>query len=163
MEVGILNEEQVGHKLKRMAYEIWEKNSHELEIVVLGIEKGGAVIAKNLEKILRDISPLKVSLEMIKIDKKNPDKYEGNIANDIGNKVVILVDDVAMSGKTLLYAMRPLLLKNPKKIQIAVLVDRQHKNFPVVADFIGYSIATAIQEHIEVTFEGDNVSGAFIK
>lgn len=163
MEIPILSVEQIEHKLKRMAYEIWEQNSGEQEIVMLGIADGGAVLAANLKNILEEISPLNVSLETLEINKKKVYDFAPEVQSDLKNKVVIVVDDVAMSGKTLLYAIKPLLDHRPKKIQIAVLVDRKHKNFPVTADIIGYSIASTIQEHIIVTCDQGKVTGAYLK
>lgn len=163
MEIPILSVTQIEHKLKRMAYEIWEQNSGAKEIVMLGIAQGGAVVAANLKRILEEISPLTVQFETLEINKKKVYDFEPQLQSDLKGKTVIVVDDVAMSGKTLLYAIRPLLGHKPAKIQIAVLVDRKHKNFPVTADIIGYSIASTIQEHIIVTCEEEKVTGAFLK
>ncbi|RQO30698.1 phosphoribosyltransferase [Taibaiella sp. KBW10] len=163
MEIPILSVEQIEHKLKRMAYEIWERNSGEKELVILGIAEGGAVVAENLKKILSEICPLTISMEILQIDKKKVETFAPQLSVMIKNKAVIVVDDVAMSGKTLLYAIKPLLDHAPKKIQIAVLVDRKHKNFPVTADFIGYSIASTLQEHIIVTCKEEKVTGAYLK
>lgn len=163
MEIPILSVEQIGHKLKRMAYEIWERNSGEKELVILGIADGGAVVAENLKNILSEICPIPVNLEILQINKKKVESFSPELPLDIKNKAIIVVDDVAMSGKTLLYAIKPLLDHAPKKIQIAVLVDRKHKNFPVTADFIGYSIASTLQEHIIVTCEDEKVTGAYLK
>ena len=163
MEIPILSVTQIEHKLKRMAYEIWEQNSGEQEIVMLGIANGGAVVAANLKRILQEISPLQVHLETLEINKKKVYDFAPQLQADLKNKVLIVVDDVAMSGKTLLYAIKPLLDLKPRKVQIAVLVDRKHKNFPVTADIIGYSIASTIQEHIVVTCEEEKVTGAYLK
>lgn len=163
MEIPILSVTQIEHKLKRMAYEIWEQNSGEQEIVMLGIANGGAVVAANLKRILQEISPLQVHFETLEINKKKVYDFAPQLQTDLKNKVLIVVDDVAMSGKTLLYAIKPLLDLKPRKVQIAVLVDRKHKNFPVTADIIGYSIASTIQEHIVVTCEEEKVTGAYLK
>jgi pyrimidine operon attenuation protein/uracil phosphoribosyltransferase len=163
MQVPILSEEQIKHKLKRMAYEIWEDNSHEEEIVLLGIAKGGAVIASSLKKILDKESDLKCTLEILNIDKGNVLDFTYKPSMDLTGKCVVLVDDVANSGKTLLYAMKPILDYVPKKIQLVVLVDRKHKNYPVVPDVIGLSVASTLQEHIVVTVEGNKITGAFLE
>src|SRR5690606_34440523 len=108
-KVAILSSEQILHKLKRMAYEIWENNSEMKEITLIGIENGGAVVARNLVTLLQKISPLQVHFFTITIDKKNPLKVQLNGAEaQVKNKALMLVDDVANSGKTLLYAIRPL-------------------------------------------------------
>jgi pyrimidine operon attenuation protein/uracil phosphoribosyltransferase len=81
---------------------------------------------------------------------------------DFNNKIVLLVDDVTNSGRTLLYALKPLLNYYPKRIQTMSLVERMHKSFPLNIDYIGLSIATTLQEHIQVEVEDGNVSGAYI-
>jgi pyrimidine operon attenuation protein/uracil phosphoribosyltransferase len=75
----------------------------------------------------------------------------------LDNKTILLVDDVANTGKTMYYALKPIMEFSPKKVQIAVLVDRQHKLFPVSSDFVGLSLSTTMQEHISVVF--DKVNG----
>lgn len=163
-KVAILTAAQIEQKLKRMAFEIWEKNSGEKELCLIGIEEVGAAVAGKIKDILTDISPLKVSLSSIKINKKNP-LSEDILLPDISfdGKVVVLIDDVANSGKTLLYAIKPLLDVVPKKIQVAVLVDRKHKNFPVIPDIIGHSVSTTLQEHIIVNFEKGKLTGAHLE
>lgn len=146
-----------------MAYEIWEENSNESEIIIFGIASGGAVLAKALKKILDKESDLKTSLEILKMDKSKVVDFDFKPAADIHDKSIVIVDDVANSGQTLLYAMRPLLNFMPKKIQLTVLVDRKHKNYPVVPDVIGYSVASTLQENIRVTCEGDKITGAFLE
>lgn len=163
MQVPILSQEQIKHKLKRMAYELWEDNSNEQEIVILGIAKGGAVLASSLKKILDKESDLKSTLEILNMDKDNVVDFKYSPKMDLKGKCVILVDDVANSGKTLLYAMKPILDYVPKKIQLVVLVDRKHKNYPVVPDVIGFSVASTIQEHIMVTCEGNKITGAYLE
>ncbi|HTO16028.1 MAG TPA: phosphoribosyltransferase family protein [Edaphocola sp.] len=161
--VTILNQEQIGQRIKRMAYEIWEKHSKEQEIVILGIADGGAVLAESLKNVLTKVSPLKVKLETFSMDKQNPLSSEITIKQNVQGRNVVLVDDVANSGKTLLYAMKPLLTSEPKSIQLVVLVDRKHKQYPIVPDVIGYSVATTLQEHIRVDWEGKKLTGAFLE
>lgn len=163
MQVPILTKEQIAHKLKRMAYEIWEENSNEKEIIIFGIASGGAVLATSLKKILDKESDLKITLEILKMDKSKVSEFNYKPKVDINNKSIVIVDDVANSGQTLLYAMKPLLDFGPKKIQLTVLVDRKHKNYPVVPDVIGYSVASTLQENIRVTCEGDKITGAFLE
>ncbi len=76
--------------------------------------------------------------------------------------MIIVVDDVSNSGKTLLYALKPFINSHPKKIQILVLVERTHTSFPVRPDYVGLSIATTIQEHIFVEVNGEEVAGAYL-
>lgn len=163
-KIAILTAAQIEQKLRRMAFEIWEKNNEEKEIFIIGIEEIGAAVASKIARILKEISPLKVNLSSISINKKSPlsdlialEKFAFN------KKTVILVDDVANSGKTLLYALKPLMDFEPAKIQVAVLVDRKHKNFPVTPDIIGHSVATTIQENIIVNYKNGEFTGAHLE
>ncbi len=163
-KISILTAAQIEQKLKRMAFEIWEKNSDEEEISIIGIEEVGAAVASKIHDFLKEISPLRINLYSIKIDKKNPLEKDITLsAGSLSGKTVILIDDVANSGKTLLYAIKPLLAFEPKKIQVAVLVDRKHKNFPVTPDIIGHSVSTTLQEHIIVNFEKGKLTGAHLE
>lgn len=163
MQVPILSKEQIARKIKRMAYEIWEENSKEKEVIIFGIAEGGAVLASSLKKVLDKESDLKTTLEILKLDKSNVTTFSHTPASDIKGKSIVIVDDVANSGKTLLYVMKPLLDFEPKKIQLVVLVDRKHKNYPVVPDVIGFSVASTLQEHIRVSCAGDKITGAFLE
>lgn len=146
-----------------MAYEIWEDNSKEKEVIIFGIAEGGAVLASSLKKVLDEESDLKTTLEIVRLDKKNVTTFTYSPKSGIKDKSIVIVDDVANSGKTLLYVMKPLLDFEPKKIQLVVLVDRKHKNYPVVPDVIGFSVASTLQEHIRVSCEGDKITGAFLE
>jgi pyrimidine operon attenuation protein / uracil phosphoribosyltransferase len=149
----ILNADDIKKKITRIAYEIAERNYDETELLLLGIEKNGVKIATQLAETLTGILNAKVQVGDIKINKKNPVQEDVVINydhNNITGKVVIIVDDVANTGRTLLYAMKPLLTFLPKKIQIAVIVDRQHKSFPVCPDYIGISLSTNMQEHVDI-------------
>lgn len=161
--VLILDNERIAHKLRRMAYQIWEENSNESSVTLAGIQGSGEVVAKNLANCLKDISSLKVDVVTLKINKKQPLSAEPSMEGDITGRSVILVDDVANSGRTLLYGLKPLLNYEPKKIMIAVLVDRKHKSFPVSADIVGHTVATTLQEHIEVETEGDKITAAYLQ
>jgi pyrimidine operon attenuation protein/uracil phosphoribosyltransferase len=163
-KIQILTAAQIDQKLRRMAYEIWEKNSEEKEIFIIGIEETGAAVAGKIAQILKEISPLKIKYSTLIINKKSP--LQGDIklqADALNNKTVVLIDDVANSGKTLLYALKPLMDFEPAKIQVAVLVDRKHKNFPVTPDIIGHSVSTTIQEHIIVNYEDGKLTGAHLE
>jgi pyrimidine operon attenuation protein / uracil phosphoribosyltransferase len=164
-KVTILSNAQIEQKLRRMAFEIWEKNNEEKEIYIIGIEEIGAAVANKIAEILKEISPFKIKVGSLKINKKAPLTAPIHITKGEGlnKKVVILVDDVANSGKTLLYALKPLMDFEPAKIQIAVLVDRKHKNFPITPDIIGHSIATTIQENIIVNYENGKFTGAHLE
>jgi len=161
-KILILNQKQIDRKLERMAFEIWEQNSTEQEITIVGIEGAGEILAKKLAERLMRISSLAVTVLTISINKKSPQEHSIFLnKNNLSNSVV-LVDDVANSGKTLLYALKPLLAFAIKKIRIAVLVDRKHKSFPVHPDIVGHSVATTLQNHIEVVCENDEIVAAFL-
>jgi pyrimidine operon attenuation protein / uracil phosphoribosyltransferase len=149
----ILNQPDISQKIKRMSYEILENNYDEKELVFIGITNNGLLLAKRITSYLKTISSIAITLSSVKIDKEKPVAGEIEIdieGNKLNNKVVILVDDVANSGRTLSYSMRPLLQFSPKKIQVAVLVDRRHKLFPVSPDYVGLSLSTTMREHVAV-------------
>lgn len=159
----ILDKERINKKMQRMAFQIWEEYSEEESVTLIGVEGIGAIVAKSLAKRLSDISPLKVEHFNIKLNKRKPLKEDIVLDQELNGKAVVLVDDVANSGKTLLYALRPVLDYEPKKVMIAVLVDRRHKSFPITPDIVGHSIATTLQEHIEVEAEGARITAAYLQ
>ncbi|MGG8494931.1 phosphoribosyltransferase family protein [Tenacibaculum sp. TC6] len=150
----ILSNIQIEQKIKRIAYQIYETNSNEKEIVIAGISKNGYILAEKLATILSEISSINVLLCEVFINKKkpinsvttslNPDEYK--------NKALVLVDDVLNSGTTLIYGVKYFLDVPLKKFKTAVLVDRNHKKYPVKADFKGISLSTSIKEHVVVEF-----------
>jgi pyrimidine operon attenuation protein / uracil phosphoribosyltransferase len=159
----ILSKEVAAKKMLRMAYEILENNDGEQHLILAGIRESGSVIARNIQKLLRDISTISTELITISLDKKYPKEVVLSKTLSFENKPIIVIDDVANSGKTLLYALRPFLDFHPKKIQSLVLVERTHKAFPVKPDYVGLSIATTLQEHIFVEVEGEIVKGAWLE
>lgn len=164
MKNYILSYEIIEKKLKRMAYEIAERNSGENHIYLAGVKDNGVVIANRLKQLLQNI--FKGNIEVITLtvdDKRFPRKITLSQACNFDNAVVIVVDDVANSGKTMLYTLQPFIKDQPKKIQTLALVDRTHKTFPVNTDYIGYSVATTLQEHIFVEVAGEKVTGAWLE
>ena len=158
----ILSKEVVEKKLRRMAYEVLENNIDEKEIILAGIRESGSVVARVIQKMLGEISSIKTELITITLDKKEPTDVTLSKTIDFNEKIIILIDDVSNSGKTLLYALKPFMEFHPKKIQTLVLVERTHTSFPVRPDYVGLSIATTIQEHIYVEVNGDEISGAYL-
>ena len=156
----ILTEEVAAKKMQRMAYEIVENNAGEQSLILAGIRESGSVIARNISRLLQEITDIPVELITITLDKKFPEEVILSKSIPLEDKVIIIIDDVANSGKTLLYALKPFLDFHPKKIQSLVLVERTHKAFPVKPDYVGLSIATTLQEHIYVDAEGEVVKGA---
>lgn len=159
----ILDKAVAARKLKRMAYEILENNTDEDYIVLAGIRESGSVVARNIQELLSSISTVKTELITITLDKHQPKEVTVNKDFDFTGKVIIVIDDVANSGKTLLYALKPFLAYQPKKIQTLVLVERSHKTFPVHPDYVGLSMATTLEEHIYVEVDDKEVLGAFLK
>ena len=152
-----MDQKQIQKTIKRITYQIYETNSEENELVLAGIKENGLELATRIQKELKKISDLDVVLIEIKMDKKNPrDKI--SMSQSISfceNKSVVVVDDVLNTGRTLIYAVKKFLSIKLKKIQTAVLVNRNHKNFPIKGDFKGISLSTSIKEHINVRFGKD--------
>lgn len=156
----ILSNQQIEHTIKRIAYQIYETFVDEEEIVLAGIATNGFTLAKKIAKALESISPLKVTLCEVKINKINPELpiHTSLTKEQYADKGLILVDDVLNSGTTLIYSVRHFLDVPLKKFKTAVLVDRNHKKYPVKADFKGISLSTSSLEHVQVVFDenGDN-------
>ena len=159
----ILDQSQIDQKIKRIAYQIYETNSSEKEVIVAGIVGNGYIFAKKLVEVLQDISTLKVSICEVFIDKKKPLKpiTTSLSEDDYKNKSLVLVDDVLNSGTTLIYGIKHFLEVPLKKFKTAVLVNRNHKKYPVKADFKGISLSTSIKEHIQVEFK-ENEAVAYL-
>jgi len=152
----VLNKKQLAQKIDRLAWQVYEQNYKEQEIIIAGIAKRGMIIATRIAEKLADISAIKIKLVTIRLDKDNP--YNKDIEVDISekeykNKVLILVDDVLNSGKTLIYGSKYFLSVPLKKLSTLVLIDRNHNRFPIKADFVGLSLSTTLKEHIDVELE----------
>lgn len=150
-------------KMRRMALEIIENNQGEKLLILVGIRDSGSVLARNIQRIIGETSELKTELLTISLDKREPKSIEISQQMDFNEKVIIIIDDVANSGKTLLYALKPFLDYYPKKIQTLVLVERSHNSYPVRPDYVGLSVSTTLQEHIFVEVEGEKVLGAYLQ
>jgi pyrimidine operon attenuation protein/uracil phosphoribosyltransferase len=159
----ILNSIDIENKIRRIAYQIYEANVDESEIIIAGIEKNGSILAQRIELELKNISDLKVDICNVKMNKNDvfelittslsPEKYK--------NKSIVLVDDVLHSGSTLMYAIKHFLNVPLKMFKTAVLVDRNHKRFPVKIDFKGISLSTSLQNHVEVVLS-DTINEAYL-
>ena len=149
----ILNHIQIEQKINRIAYQIYENNFEEKEIIVAGIFDNGYVLAERIVKVLKKISPLKINLVKLKLNKKKPlsePVQSGLSEKDINNKVIILVDDVLNSGVTMMYGVKYFLNFPGKKIRTVILVDRSHHTLPIKVDYVGLTLATTLKEHISV-------------
>ena len=158
MQNIILTHKEIAHKTKRIAYQIYETFSNEEEVILAGIASNGYIFAQKIAAELAQISDLKVTLCEVKINKQNPqDVVTTSITpEDYKNKALVLIDDVLNSGTTLIYGVKHFLEVPLSKFKTAVLVDRNHKKYPVKADFKGLSLSTSLQEHIQVVFEENN-------
>ncbi|RIV67698.1 phosphoribosyltransferase family protein [Flagellimonas aequoris] len=155
----ILTHEQIQHIAKRIAYQIYETNVDEKEIIIAGINGGGMSFAKKIAAILKKITDADIILCKMDMDKKNPLKSGVNTSMDeqeYTNKSIVLVDDVLNSGTTLIYGTHHFLKTPIKQLKTAVLVNRNHKKYPIKADFKGISLSTSLNEHIKVVFEANN-------
>jgi len=153
----ILNSHQIDQKITRIAYQILEDNFEEEEIMVAGILPSGEKVAARIKAILDEIAPFKSNLIGIELDKQSS-SLKATINFDIrdcSNKVVILVDDVMNSGKTLAYGFGVFRDVPLKKLRTAVLIDRNHKRFPMTTDYAGMALSTVLKEHVDVILDED--------
>jgi len=159
----ILNHTEISHKIRRIAYQIYESNANETDIIIAGIEENGIILAQKITEELINISPLKVVVCKVKINKTNV--FEGVKTSlspyEYKDKSLILVDDVLHTGSTLMYAVKHFLEVPLNQFKTAVLVDRNHKKFPVKVDFKGISLSTSFQNNVEVVFM-DGANEAFL-
>ena len=155
----ILDASAIGRALARIAHEITERNEQSAEVVLVGIPLRGDILAQRLGKILEDIwkhpvpvGILDVSMHRDDLDRRAaPKVYPTVMPFDVNGKTIVLVDDVLFSGRTTRAAMDALNdFGRPKKIQLAVLVDRGHRELPIRADFVGKNVPTAPDEKISV-------------
>lgn len=159
----ILNNQEIQHKTKRIAYQIYETFSNEDEIVMAGISNSGFIFAQKIAEQLALISDLKIKICEVEVNKQNPTLPIKTSLNpeEYSHSNLVLVDDVLKSGSTLIYTIKHFLEVPIKKFKTAVLIDRNHKNYPVKADFKGLSLSTSLQDHIQVVFE-DNDSYVYL-
>jgi pyrimidine operon attenuation protein / uracil phosphoribosyltransferase len=161
----ILDSKQVLQKIKRIAYEIYENNATEEEVVLAGIYDKGYRFAQLVQEQLMAISPLQVHLVRIDLAKFSATQSEIQLdckLDFLANKSIILLDDVLNTGRTLAHSLKPLLQIPVKKIRVGVIVNRSHTLFPIAADYVGYALSTTIQEHIEVALEDKNQLGVYL-
>lgn len=154
----ILDKKQIAHKIKRIAYQIYETNVEEKEVVIAGITSNGFTLAKKLKTAVEKISPIQVQLCEVHINKKEPTQpvTTSMVKEAYQGKSLLLVDDVLHSGTTLIYGVKHFLEVPLKQFKTAVLVDRNHKKYPVKADFKGISLSTSLNENVSVVFERGN-------
>lgn len=156
----ILTHEQIQHKIKRIAHQIYETNVNEKEIVIAGIAENGFIFAQRLKVILEDISDIKIQLCEVSMNKKSP---QNTVITSIDpkeyqNKALILTDDVLNSGTALIYGVKHFLDVPLTRFKTAVLVNRNHKKYPIKADFKGISLSTSLHEHVIVKFGKEDIA-----
>ncbi|OJJ20499.1 phosphoribosyltransferase [marine bacterium AO1-C] len=161
----ILDKAQVNQKITRIAYQIYENNFQEGEIVFAGIWQSGYLLAQMLEGIYTKITGRPPKMVKVSLNKQTPTQGEVSLdcnPEDLVNKTVILIDDVLNTGRTLAYSLKPFFDIRLDKLQVAVLVDRSHKKFPVAADYVGYELSTTLKEHINVELEDEASFGVYL-
>ncbi|MFK7934764.1 MAG: phosphoribosyltransferase family protein [Saprospiraceae bacterium] len=159
----ILNHRQIQQKIRRLAIQIWERNYEQSEIILAGINNNGISFAELLLQELLRITDLTVTVTRIQLNPAAPLTMPVNLeypAEQLNDKVIIIVDDVANTGRTIFYAMKPLFRVVPKKIEVAVLIDRKHKSFPVRVNYVGLTLATTLKENINVDLAETEMSVA---
>ncbi len=155
----VLDEKEVALKIQRIAWQLLENHVYEDTLYLVGVSKSGYWLAKKIQSVLGDISDLNLKLVEIEVNKQQPLENEIRLDIDLAElagKAVVLIDDVLNSGKVLIYGARHLLSQPIKQLTTAVLVDRNHKTYPVKADVKGLSLSTSLNEHVEVAISGDN-------
>lgn len=154
----VLNQTQIKQKIDRLAFEIYENHYSEDEIIVGGIAGTGYKLAELIWEQLKKYNEFKITLVSVEVNKKNPFETDPSVKlkrEDVEDKVVILVDDVLNSGKTLIYGIKYFLEVRLKALRTVALIDRDHKRFPVKADYVGLHLSTTLQEHVNVVLDGE--------
>jgi len=155
---------EIKSSIRRIAYQIYENNVGEKSLVLVGIAVRGSILAQLIGKELEACSPIQILYAELKVNKENPrDTIQCSIPlESIENKSLVVVDDVLNTGSTLIYAVNYLLKVPVKQIKTAVMVNRNHKQFPIKADFKGISLSTSVNEHVSVELEGED-GGIFLR
>ncbi len=162
----ILDSEQTLQKIRRIAFEIYEQNFEETDIVLAGIAGQGYELAQRLAKELKSISPINPVVLKIDLDKtqpfRNPQPHSFDKSSYL-NKTVVVVDDVLNTGRTLVFGLLPFVEVPVKRLQVAVMVNRGHHRYPVSADYIGYSLSTTLNEHVAVILSDETTLGVYLR
>lgn len=156
----ILNKTTADKKLRRMALEVAERNYKINSLILIGIRENGIFIAHKIAFYLKQVFAGDIKVIDLWLDKKDPGEIRLSENIDFNGKTILLIDDVANSGRTMLYALKPLLLQKPRQVQTLALVERTHKKFPIAVDYIGLSISTTMDENIVVEVESGEIMGA---
>jgi pyrimidine operon attenuation protein / uracil phosphoribosyltransferase len=158
----ILTRAVAAKKIERMALEVAERNYNVPELVLIGIRENGIIIADKLAAALQSVFTGRVKVLSLSLDKKQPGDIVLSPETNVDQAHLLLIDDVANSGRTMLYALKPLLKFYPTRIQTLALVERTHKNFPINIDYVGLSVSTTPDQHIYVEVADGEVLGAYM-
>ena len=162
----ILNAEQIRQKIRRIAFQMYETNFEESALLLAGISGEGYVLAQALAQELQQIAPFRVELIRLELDKTQvaqPTVRTGRPDVDFTDKVIIVVDDVLYTGRTLAFSLKPFLSVPVRKLQVAVLIDRNHPRYPVAADYKGYELSTTLTEHVDVVLSDESRVGVYLR
>jgi pyrimidine operon attenuation protein/uracil phosphoribosyltransferase len=159
----ILSKEIAEKKLRRMAMEVAERNHDKASLILIGIKENGIVIAEKIASMLTDIFPGSIEILWLSMDKKHPADILLSKTISFNDTNVILIDDVANSGRTMFYALQPLMKDHPRQVETLALLERTHKQFPIQLNYVGHSVSTTRDEMIVVKVSGGEVEGAFFK
>jgi pyrimidine operon attenuation protein/uracil phosphoribosyltransferase len=149
----VLDHDRVQRKLMRIAAQLHEEHFDEARIAIVGIAPRGTLLAQRLKVLIERSGGPQVDLYTLELDKQDPLGAEVKLdakPQDLRDRTVVLVDDVLMSGRTLMYAAAHLVRIPLKRLTTVVLVDRRHRGFPIRADIVGLTLSTTMQEHISV-------------
>ncbi len=159
----ILNQEAANQKLHRMALELAENLSgSDAALILVGVKDSGLVIANKIAVLIRPYIRNEIRIISVSLDKDLPKEVVLSENINLNDLNVVLIDDVANSGKTLLYGLKPFLSHYPRTVQTMVMVERMHKLYPVKPDYVGLSVATTLEDHIHLEVSNDEVIGAYI-
>lgn len=162
----ILNAEQIRQKIRRIAFQMYETNFEEPFLLLAGISGEGYVLAQALAQELQQIAPFQVELIKLELDKSQvaqPPVQTSQPAMDYTDKVIIVVDDVLYTGRTLAFSLQPFLSVPVRKLQVAVLIDRNYPRYPVAADYKGYELSTTLTDHVEVVLGDQERMGVYLR
>ena len=165
IENKLLSKTQVLQKIRRIAFEIYENNFEETELVIAGIKGQGHTFAKLLAETIREISSIEANAVLIDVNKEVP--YDSPVEFDcderfLERKTIIVVDDVLHSGRTFAYSLAPFLSIPVKRVQVAVVVDRNYRRFPIMSDYIGYELSTTLSDHVSVILDDPERIGVYV-
>lgn len=162
----ILNHTQVLQKIRRIAFEIYENNFEEAQIIIAGIKGQGYAFSKKLAVVINEISSIEATAVLIDVDKDV--SYDSAVEFDcderfLEHKTIVVVDDVLNTGRTFAYCLSPFLSIPVKRIQVAVMVDRNFRRFPILADYVGYQLSTTLNDYVSVVLDDEATIGVYLQ